>query len=604
LSFLFLFLTIASHTLYNELVYIVVERKKDMKTNQIDKNKAKIAAVVSILALGLESILGMAFSFTYYLVSGSGLIARIMYVVIDIFYSMAVFMAGYSITTKFIFKGGAVKTKECAEMGLTVALVITAFQRLLNMMGIYTMLSMIIIIGILFAGAYFLVPEKGQATEDGGSLMIGQQTVYRKEKVVQKGSKAEGLLNYVFLYAWGAGIIFTWGGFIVRPRSQAPAFYAIGIVCLILAAYWTYAKIDAVNIERYKKIILPDYWPKDCSYEKYHLGLHSKGAKTSGGLFGDKNMKFYQECRSNNIFDLDSEYNMQKALKIGEKQNIKDISEEKLKEMYLKGKEMTETDAKVASETGQMNLLNDKRIEELNILADQLRFYGHHGIEKRKVMLRSLMKEADKKRKDAEMMANMAGRTMLQKEHDWATHGGIASGIAGPAAGVATALDIQAKNAVIREQNAKMMPYVAMVSGSYTKTAQGYQQEYNRYAADLQATNTKLVSPDSKEDVMKHIVIKDAKYTVSKTGAVTVTANFSVDGNYRIFESTKPTIDGCVACRIMQGETCVGSAYFVFPVEGIITPTTLNAICTKTTDPKGEYTLVFEPDDVWAMEKL
>lgn len=40
-----------------------------------------------------------------------------------------------------------------------------------------------------------------------------------------------------------------------------------------------------------------------------------------------------------------------------------------------------------------------------------------------------------------------------QKEHDWAIHGGIASGIAGPAAGLAAAADIQAKNAQIRAQN-------------------------------------------------------------------------------------------------------------------------------------------------------
>ena len=219
-------------------------------------------------------------------------------------------------------------------------------------------------------------------------------------------------------------------------------------------------------------------------------------------------------------------------------------------------------------------------------------------------MLRALMKEADKKRKDAEMMANMASRTMLQKEHDWATHGGIASGIAGPAAGVATALDIQAKNAKIREQNAQMMPYVAMVTSNYSNTAAGYREEYNRYASDLRATNTKLVASDSKEEVMKHIVIDNPNYNVSKTGAVTVTAKFSIDPNYRIFNTTKPTIDGYMACRLMKNGTCVGSAYFVFPVEGIITPITLTAVCTKTTDPKASYELVFEADDVWAMEKL
>lgn len=576
-----------------------------MKLDQLDKNKVSVAALSSVLALVFEEVLGMAFSSIYSLFSGMGLISTILYVVFQVLFTAAVFVAGYQITTNLIFKQAKVEIKELYEMALTTSLACIAFQRLLYLFGIYTSLSMVVIIFILFAGAYFLVPDMKPTTqEENGYMPIGQQTVYRKEKVVQKGSPAENFLNYAFLYAWGAGIIFTWGGFIVRPRSQAPGFYAIGIVFLAIAAFWTYQKIDASNIESYKKIILPDYWPKDCSYEKYHLGLHTKVAKSSGGLFGDKNMKFYQECHSNNIKDLDSDYNMQKAIKIAEKQNIKDFDETMLREMYSKGKEMTDHDANARADANAANSLNGKRIEELNVLAENLKYYGHHGINKRQVMLRDLMKAADKKRKDAEMMANMASRTMLQKEHDWATHGGIASGIAGPAAGVATALDIQAKNAKIREQNAQMMPYVAMVTSNYSKTAQGYQAEYSRYASDLQATNTKLVASDSKEEVMENIVIKDANYNVSKTGAVTVTAKFSINSNYRIFKNTKPTIDGYVACRLMKDGVCAGSAYFVFPVEGIITPITLTAICTKTTDPNASYELVFEPDDVWAMEKL
>ena len=44
-----------------------------------------------------------------------------------------------------------------------------------------------------------------------------------------------------------------------------------------------------------------------------------------------------------------------------------------------------------------------------------------------------------------------------QKEHDWATHGGIASGLAGAGAGVATAINIQNKNAQIREDNQNLL---------------------------------------------------------------------------------------------------------------------------------------------------
>lgn len=577
-----------------------------MKLNQIDTRRASIGGVSAAFTYLLEEVLGSLFSYLFFGLYALGpLFGTLLIVVTQVILIAAFFTLAFTVTSQYVFKIGKPKQKEVFVMGLVASLAIIAFQRLLSMLGVYSILSMIFGLVALFIAGYVLSDD--MSVEEGENVIAGgmqRTTLYRKEKIVQKGSKAEGFLNYVYLYAWGAGIIFTWGGFIVRPRSQAPAFYAIGIVCLLLAAMWTYQKIDTMNIERYKKIVLPASWPKDCSYEKYHEGLHSKGSKSSGGLFGDKNMKFYNECKNNSIHDLDSEYNMQKAIKIAEKQNVKDFNEEILREMYEKGKTMTETDAANASAVSKENLLKNKRIEELNELAKDMKYYGYHGMEKRKQMLRDLMAEADKKRKDAEMMSQMASRTMLQKEHDWATHGGIASGIAGPAAGVATALDIQAKNAAIREQNAKMMPYVAMVTSSYANTASGYQQEYNKYASDLQATNTKLISTDTKETVFENIVIKNVKHHVSNTGAVRVVANFSINENYRIFNSMKPTIDGCVRAKLMKDGECAGSAYIVFPIEGIITPVTLSAICTKTTDPNASYTIEFEADDVWAMEKL
>ena len=43
-----------------------------------------------------------------------------------------------------------------------------------------------------------------------------------------------------------------------------------------------------------------------------------------------------------------------------------------------------------------------------------------------------------------------------QSEKDWATHGGIASAIAGPVAGVSRAVEIQQQNAAIRENNREL----------------------------------------------------------------------------------------------------------------------------------------------------
>ena len=60
-------------------------------------------------------------------------------------------------------------------------------------------------------------------------------------------------------------------------------------------------------------------------------------------------------------------------------------------------------------------------------------------------------KKADNLRKGMDIVLSDS----QQEEIDWATLGGIASGIAGGAAGVAVAMDAQIKNAEIRAQNRK-----------------------------------------------------------------------------------------------------------------------------------------------------
>lgn len=62
-----------------------------------------------------------------------------------------------------------------------------------------------------------------------------------------------GCGTYLYAIIWGIGVIFTIGGFFVQPRDQAPAFFTIGVIGLILAAVVTYVKIIAPKREAEKK---------------------------------------------------------------------------------------------------------------------------------------------------------------------------------------------------------------------------------------------------------------------------------------------------------------------------------------------------------------
>lgn len=422
-------------------------------------------------------------------------------------------------------------------------------------------------------------------------------TLYRKEGVIQKGSPAYNMLQYVFIFLWLMGAFCVYGSTIVQPRDQAPAFLMIGLVCLVIAVIWTIRKVNNRKIANYDKIVTPAHWPQDCQYADYNMGLNSKKQTAKNS----KELRFYQNCVAENVMNLDGARNQQKALLVAAKMNV---PEESILAAYEKGRQEQAYNTSLSANTQRNQELAKIRIQELDVLAGAMKYYGIHGREKRVAMLRDMYEDAKKKMKDAKFMQEYAQRNMLQKEHDWAIHGGIANGIAGPAAGIVTAMRVEAKNAAIREYNAQMAPYAAMVSQSYSKTAAGYESMMTRYNLDIERTRTKLLLEAAPQEIYRHLRIENMSYAISETGAVAIEADFSVDSNYRIYEDVAPAIDGVVAARLLENGVHVGSAYFVFPVDGVHKKVRLASICTRTTKPNAQYTVDYAPVDLWAIEKM
>ncbi len=427
-----------------------------------------------------------------------------------------------------------------------------------------------------------------------------QSTLYRKKAAIQEGSPIDNFLKKFHIYIWVAGIIFIIGAFIVKPVSQAPAFFFLGLALVLWAASWSLKRKNKKDIEEYKKIVLPEGWPADCYYANYNQGLKEKNAT----LIRSANLNFYTACQKEQVLDLTTERNRQKAMLIAQNMKLKAMAMEEVAAAYEAGKADAEHNAQAANANTNGTSLYEKRIEELNLLAESMRYYGITGREKRIKMLQDMIAVAQEKVKEAEMRARQAQHTMLQKEHDWATHGGIASAIAGPAAGVATAWDIQMKNAQIREYNAQMAPYVAMVSSSYTKDANGYRQSIVHFQNDIERTKVALISEDDTQKVFSNLQISNIKTEVTSTGAVVVSAAFCADKEYRIFENELPAIDGCVKASIWENGQNVGAAYFVLPVQGITEQVELTSVCTRTTNPNGQYRIEMEPVQLWAIERL
>ena len=432
-----------------------------------------------------------------------------------------------------------------------------------------------------------------------GSEKQQKTTLYRKEKFYADDSPLRKMLICVLLIFWIIGVM-NFYSLITGAAFSIPGFTLFGFACLVIAIMWTVSLVNESRIKNYKKIVLPACWPEDCAYAGYSQGLGVKGSQR----VSSKALSFYERCRANDVLNMDSEGSRQKALLIAKNMGLSAKTPEQVFSMYEEGKAAAEANSAASSQQTDRIRKVAKRIEELNDLAEKMRYFGLHGREKRVAMLKPLRKEALRNAKEAEATRSLMEHTLIQKEHDWAVHGGIASGIAGPAAGVATALEIQQKNAAIRAQNEANMPLVAMISSHFSNTADEYRAQANYYARLIAETKNKLMLDQDPQQVFANLVIENPTVTVSETGAVTVEADFAKKDAYRIYETIDPTIDGTVAARLYQNGSLVASAYFVLPVEGVTNTVRLSAISTKPTTENATYELSFEPVDLWAIEKL
>ena len=99
--------------------------------------------------------------------------------------------------------------------------------------------------------------------------------------------------------------------------------------------------------------------------------------------------------------------------------------------------------------------INSEKNEEQKKYNELIKYANYSGREKRIAMLADMQKkyaEAAKTLRDG-ASAVWSASQLKEKEGDWAIMGGIASAIVGPAAGMATALDSQAKTA---QENAQI----------------------------------------------------------------------------------------------------------------------------------------------------
>lgn len=323
--------------------------------------------------------------------------------------------------------------------------------------------------------------------------------------------------------------------------------------------------------------------------------------------------KFYELCTKNGIADV-STAEGRARLNLCIKNNNLNMTEDAAIESYLLGKSETERLKREKKESEQAAELKKLNEQEQQFEEATKRYISCYGQEKAVKMCldeaaiyRSIMDNCDREYAAIMNAANMAYRSGKQPEQSWALHGGIASGIAGGAAGLATAMDVQKRNEGIRAANQELLHSVTFLSADATTKINRKKAEAEESATlwEKRAEKAKnyLVQDYPSNDLLARLNPELIKQERSNTGAIRVNIKLHSTPNLRIFENVPAVVDGCIKAALWDGEKKVGEAYFALPYCGATKDCELSSICRGSDLKRRQnYIVTFEAEHLWAIE--
>lgn len=280
--------------------------------------------------------------------------------------------------------------------------------------------------------------------------------------------------------------------------------------------------------------------------------------------------KFFVECTLLGYDDFSVESNVARAKLLADKHGLQ--YPDGIERLYEQGlqehKSISDAMAKIEF---------DELKEQEKILCDELNRYADlYGKAKPIAILRDEKKRYEEVSKKYDNMSDVVTKNysynLKQREGDWAIMGGIADALAGPGAGVATAMDIQSRNAQIRASNQQAFEYSVLL---LDQVQQQRFNELNKMVSpeevenEISKINEKLLADTAADEVLKLLEITDEIVTVSDTGAFIVTANVKLKKNAYIYGDVPAVADGTLVAHVFEDYTEIGKVNMVIPYKGV-----------------------------------
>lgn len=346
--------------------------------------------------------------------------------------------------------------------------------------------------------------------------------------------------------------------------------------------------------------------------------------------------EFYMRCAEKGIKNLDDKFYLQKARLLAEelfqKHGIPVVHRANYSTDELLTKAFNEAKEAIEKEEAEKKALERKKQEEWDrtphtgkcskeesqaIMAAR-KISQMKGTQKRRALLEdnlALLKQkidddAAAKRAMKILGAAISDAAYVEKPKDWAVAGGIASAIAGPAAGVAVAMNAMEENKAIAARN-EANRNAAMALGSSVEAAamtiggSDMGTKYLATEAEIEALKEKVVLDDvSSAELEKLVEITSCSAIKNENNVVKVT--FDLKNNFvaDVPEDVRIVVDGMYVAEIFAGDTCVGQVDIPLPLYGVECGKTaqVTGYCTKYMEEEQEYTVKIKKASLWAME--
>lgn len=318
--------------------------------------------------------------------------------------------------------------------------------------------------------------------------------------------------------------------------------------------------------------------------------------------------KFFVECTLLGYDDFSVESNVARAKLLADKHGLQ--YPDGIERLYEQGlqehKSISNAMAKIEF---------DELKEQEKILCDELNRYADlYGKAKPIAILRDEIRRCEEVNKKYDNMRDVITKNyslnLKQREGDWAVMGGIADALAGPGAGVATAMDIQSRNAQIRAHNQQASQYTSMLIN------QVWNQKYDELKHkrspeeienEISKINEKLLADTAADEVLKLVSFTNKKVKISDTGAFVVTAYAKLKKPTYIYGDVAAAVDGTIIAHVFEDDTEIGKVNMVIPYEGVNSSehsVKIQGMGFSGVHRDKKQTVKFTAEKLWLIEKF